>query len=318
MPTRIAHRLQPHTAATLRDAVASYAERRANADGLTLTDVEGLRMMRVHAPSGPMRSLYTPLVCLVLQGAKQMTIGRDTRVYREGQAVVVGVDLPVIGQVIEASAASPYLAVAIDLDMEILQSLAIEMGIDEERSLAKEFVFAGELDATLLDCALRMMRLLEDPGAERILRTSLLRELHYWPLRSPHGPALRNLALPTSNARRIGIAIEHIRHHFNEPIDVERVAALATLSPSAFRRHFKSLTTLSPRQFQKQLRLIEARRLLLSKGITATQAAAVVGYESASQFSREYARMFGAPPRQHQRIGTARPVARIEVAAGKT
>lgn len=319
MHTKFAHRLQPHTAVILRDAVASYAERRANADGLTLTNIAGLRMMRVNAPAGPMRSLYTPLVCLVLQGAKQMTFGRDTRLFRAGQSVIVGVDLPVVGQIVEASAAAPYLAIAIDLDVEILQTLALEMNIDDA-SATRSHVFGGELDETLIDCALRMMRLIDHPEAEPVLRPAILRELHYWLLRSPHGPALSRLAPPNSNARKIGAAIEFIRNRFSESIDVNHLAALASLSPSAFRRHFKSITTLSPLQFQKQLRLIEARRLIMNKGVTATRAAIEVGYESASQFSREYSRMFGAPPRQHQRANLVRSgrESAVEVMEGKT
>lgn len=255
-------------------------------------------MMRVYEPSGPMRSMYRPLICLVLQGAKQLTAGRQERLYQAGEAVIVGVDLPVIGRIVTASRREPYLAIAIELDMTVMQSVAPKVQQRANGSVPRTSLFTSRLDDDIVSCAMRMMRLLDHPEAEPVLRPALLQELHYWLLASEHGPALRSLSLPDAHASRITKAIEYIRASFHDSIAIEDLAARANLSPSAFHRHFRALTSLSPVQFQKQLRLIEARRLMMSQGITARRAASIVGYESPSQFTREYARMFGAPPRR--------------------
>ncbi len=280
----------------LLHAVRRHADAHADADGLVVTNVPGLRMMRVRAPSGPMRSVYRPLVCLVLQGAKRMTIGRDTRLARAGQAVIVGIDLPVVGHIVEASIEAPYLAVAIELDFAVLH--AIDARLADVPEAAPVSVFDAPLDDDILGCASRLVRLLDAPEAEPFVRPGVLHELHYWLLRSAHGPALRALATPHGHTRRIAASIDLIRTGFRETLPAERLAAAAQMSPSAFRRHFKATTSLSPLQFQKQLRLVEARRLMLGSGLAASQAAMRVGYASVSQFTREYGRFFGQPPRQ--------------------
>lgn len=282
----------------LRDAVRTFADRHANEEGLATTPIPGLRMMRLYEPSGLMRSMYRPLICLVLQGAKQMTAGRQERLYRAGEGVIVGVDLPVIGRIVTASRREPYLALAIELDMTVMQSVAPKVPQHANRLPARTSLFTARLDDDIVSCATRMMRLLDHPEAEPVLRPALLQELHYWLLASEHGPALRALSLPDTHASRIAKAVEYIRTSYNQSIAIEELAARANLSASAFHRHFRALTSLSPVQFQKQLRLIEARRLMISQGITARRAASIVGYESPSQFTREYARMFGAPPKK--------------------
>jgi AraC-like DNA-binding protein len=287
----------------LRRAVRSYADRQGNADGLALTPVPGLRMMRAYAPTGPMRSVYRPLVCLVLQGAKRLTIAGNEQVYRGGQAVVVAVDTPVLGQIVEASRNAPYLAVAVELDMAVMHAVAIESGVPCKANKISGTLFVDSFDDIMLNCAARLMRLIDHPEAIPVVRDAVLRELHYWLLASSHGAALRALCLPNSHTERISRAINFLRADFRKPIAVDRLARIAGLSPTAFRRHFRNITSVSPNQFQKQLRLVEARRLMLSEGISASHAAFEVGYQSASQFSRDYARLFGAPPRAHLRSG---------------
>jgi transcriptional regulator GlxA family with amidase domain len=183
-----------------------------------------------------------------------------------------------------------------------MRSVALEIGVAPAPEHGGSALFVQDLDETILSCAIRYLRLIDHPQAAPILRPAILRELHYWLLSSRHGPALRQLSVPDGHAQRITCAIEVVRSRFREAIPIEQLAEASHLSPSAFRRHFKSVTSLSPIQFQKQLRLIEARRLMLTEGFTAVRAATSVGYESASQFSREYARMFGVPPRRHQRV----------------
>lgn len=295
--------LYADTARVLKQAVRSYAERHANPDGLSLPPVPSLRMMCAYAPSGPMRSIYRPLVCLVLQGAKLMTVGREQRRFTQGQSVIVGVDAPVIGQIVEASCDQPYLAVAIELDMAVLQSVALEIGTNPTPGRSEPTLFVETLDDTILSCALRLTRLIDHPEALAVVHPAVMRELHYWLLISPQGPNLRRLCLPNSHAERITRAINILRAEFKKNIAVDRLASVAGLSPTAFRRHFRAITSVSPNQFQKQLRLAEARRLMVAQGLSASRAAFEVGYLSASQFSRDYTRMFGAPPREDLRKG---------------
>jgi AraC-like DNA-binding protein len=285
---------------SLRRAVRIYADRHGNFDGLALPPVPGLRMMRSYAPTGAMRSVYRPLVCLVLQGAKKLTIAGHEQTFRAGQSVVVAVDSPVLGQIVEASTSTPYLAVAIELDLAVMHAVAIESGPKEVRAPSGT-LFVDSLDDTILSCAVRLMRLVDHPEAVPIVRDAVLRELYYWLLASSHGASLRALSLPNSHADRISRAINVLRSDFREPIAVGKLANVAGLSLTAFRRHFRGITSISPNQFQKQLRLVEARRLMLSDGHSASQAAFGVGYQSASQFSRDYTRLFGAPPREHLR-----------------
>jgi AraC-like DNA-binding protein len=151
-------------------------------------------------------------------------------------------------------------------------------------------------DAETADAACRLMRLLERPEAVPVLREQLVREMHYWLLAGRHGPAIRHLCWPDGQVRRVARAVSVLRTEFARPLPVERLAAVAGMSPSSFHQHFRAVTSLSPLQFQKQLRLIEARRLMLSEGVTASSAAYAVGYQSVPQFTREYGRMFGSPP----------------------
>jgi AraC-like DNA-binding protein len=293
----------------LKKAVHRYADLHADADGLVTSPVKGLRMMRLYKPSGPIRSMYRPLVCLILQGSKQMTIGRQARVFEAGQSVIVGIDVPVIGRITQATREQPYLAVAIEIDLPVLQEVVLQTSpaaFRPERQATP--LFAEDLDATIIGCASRMVALIDHPEAESLLRPAILLELHYWLLRSRHGQAIRNLVLPDGAAHRIAASIERIRQGFRDELSVERLAEMSHMSASAFHRRFRALTSLSPLQFQKQLRLIEARRLMLSEGRGVGESARMVGYESASQFTREYHRMFGAPPKRDTACELSRTV----------
>jgi AraC-like DNA-binding protein len=298
------------TVQQLFDAALGHSGRHAGADGLVSTPVPGLRMMRMHTRSGPMRSLYRPLVCLVLQGSKALMAGAHERVIRAGQAIIVGVDLPVCGRILRATRAEPYLAVAVELDIALLHSISLRLpGVD---SLPEDVepLLTGKLHDEIADCALRMLRLIGKPEAIPFLLPALQQELHYWLLSGPQGPALRALCTPSASARRIAAAVKMLRQNYRASISVNELAAATHLSPAAFHRHFKAVTSLSPVQFQKQLRLIEARRLLVADGFNASRAAFDVGYESASQFTREYKRMFGDTPRRDRAGAAARTAVR--------
>jgi AraC-like DNA-binding protein len=283
----------------LKQAVRTYAAAHANSDGLAVTPVPGLRMMCVGTPRGDLHSIYRPLVCLVLQGAKRMTVGREERVFSAGQSVIVSADMPVVGRIVQASPSEPYLAIAVELEMTILREIAAQLGgVRAPRRSAIRTLFANDTEAAALDCATRLMRLLDHPEATPFLRPGILRELHYWLLSGSHGGDLRALADPGSHATRLGAAIAILRTEYRSRIAVERLADAAAMSLTAFHKHFKQLTSLTPGQYQKRLRLIEARRLMFDQGFLASSAAFEVGYESISQFTREYRRMFQAPPKR--------------------
>jgi AraC-like DNA-binding protein len=284
---------------TLKQAVRAYASRHANSDGLAVTPVPGLRMMYVESPPGDLHSVYRPLVCLILQGAKQMTVGREERIFAAGQSVIVSADMPVVGRIVQASPSDPYLAVAVELETTILRELAAQLGgVRPQRPSETRTLFAQDTEAATLDCASRLMRLLDRPDAAPLLRPGIMRELHYWLLSGEHGAALRTLADPDSHASRLAAAVAILRAEFRSRVPIERLAAAAAMSLTAFHKHFKHMTSLTPGQYQKRLRLIEARRLMLDEGFSASSAAFEVGYESVSQFTREYGRLFQAPPKR--------------------
>jgi AraC-like DNA-binding protein len=283
----------------LKQAIRTYADQHANEDGLAATPIPGVRMMRAYGPTGPMRSIYKPLICLVLQGAKTLAVGNEVHEFTAGQSLILSVDRPVVGRITRASQREPYLALAVELDMGVVREINAQVDVSEHApASAGSALFIEDTDAAALDCAKRLVRLLDRPDAIPVLRPSIVNEMHYWLLAGRHGSAIRQMALVNSAAERIARAVAIIRAEYNRPLLIERLASAAGMSPSSFHRHFKAVTSLSPVQFQKQLRLIEARRLMLSGGFGASRSAFEVGYESVSQFTREYARMFGAPPRR--------------------
>lgn len=284
---------------SLKQAVRTYASRHANRDGLAVTPVPGLRMMCVEAPAGELHSIYRPLVCFVLQGAKRMIVGNEERVFYGGQSVIVAADMPVVGRIVEARPDAPYLAIAVELEMALLREIAAQMGSTcSPHSSGMKTLFAEDTEGAMLDCAARLMRLLDRPEATPLLRSGFMRELHYWLLWGQHGAALRALADPDSYAGRLGAAISILRTDYRSRVPIEDLAAAASMSLTAFHKHFKQMTSLTPGQYQKRLRLIEARRLMFDEGFSASSAAFEVGYESVSQFTREYGRLFKAPPKQ--------------------
>jgi AraC-like DNA-binding protein len=299
----------------LKHAVRAYAASHANADGLSLASLAGLRMMCLTAPRGDLHSIYRPLICLVLQGAKRMAVGREERVFSAGESVIVSADMPVVGRIVQATAEEPYLAIAIELDVAILRDLSSQLGeVLTPRSAAIKTLFSSDTEPAVLDCATRLMSLLDRPEAAPFLRPGILRELHYWLLTGNHGPALRAIADPGSHAARLGAAIALLRTEYRSRLPLACLAETAAMSLTAFHKRFKHLTSLTPGQYQKRLRLIEARRLMVDEGSTASSAAFAVGYESVSQFTREYRRLFQAPPKQDAM--RKRQVARGPVARG--
>jgi len=283
----------------LKQAVRRFADQHADRDGWAQTPLAGVGVFRAAAPTGQMHVLYQPVLCLVLAGAKQLAHGTEVQTVSAGQSLIVRADVPVVSRVTEASRAEPYLAFALTLDMGLVREIGPQVASPPAAADAQGRVLLGApTDEAVLDAALRLMRLLDRPEALPVLAPTGVRELHYWLLAGPHGATIRALAAFDSHAERIARAVNVLRTEFDRPVPVERLAATAGMSLSSFHQHFKAITSLAPRQFQKQLRLLEARRLMFAEGASATRAAFAVGYASVSQFTREYARMFGTPPRR--------------------
>jgi len=258
----------------------------------TKTAIPRVTIGRSAVPTPPLPELCQPTVLFVLQGAKTVLIGDRTLRYGAGSYFVYAVETPATSQLIEASSARPYMAIAFALDVELIASLLI----DHKPAVDGDSFVTNRLDDELLDAWRRMLRLLDRPSEIPVLAPMLEREIAFRLLQGPQGAKLRQLARADGRLSQIRRATAWIRSHYNEPIDVTELAALAHMSNASFHRHFKAATAMSPIQYQKQVRLLEARHLLIAEPGSAARVAFAVGYESASQFSREYARHFGLPP----------------------
>lgn len=289
----------------LAEAVKSYTEAQTGPSPFA-TAVPGLTLLRSDHTHQPRHIIFKPALCVVAQGAKWAIFGGRRLDYRAGQALVVSLEMPALSTVAEASQAEPYLGVIIEFDLSIMREVqdALPQDVLPQHALphiggeAGRSVFVANFDGPLADCALRLVRLLETPQAIPVLYPALMREISYWLLSGPQGAEVARMTTAKSHTRSVLSAIHALRERFAEPVRVEELAAAAHLSPSAFHRQFKSLTSLTPLQYQKQLRLIEARRLMVAEEANVETAAFQVGYESSSQFSREYSRFFGMPPRR--------------------
>ena len=278
----------------LLDTVRHYAEAYADPAGVARTPIPGLTAIRATAPTGLDYAISRPLVALVVQGTKYVTMGEQAFTFSAGASLLITADVPTMSQITRASIAAPYFSLVLDLDTSVIAELSAEMKAAPVFDDAP--VRVEPTDSEVADAALRLMRLMDRPASVPVLQAQLVREMHYWLLAGRHGSAIRRLGYPDSHAQRVARAVAVLRAEFVQPLPVERLAAVAGMSPSSFHQHFRAVTSLSPLQFQKQLRLIEARRQMMSEGASASSAAFAVGYESVSQFTREYGRMFGVSP----------------------
>lgn len=286
---------------SLKSALDDYIASRGGGDRAFLTPVGGVVVFRASQPGLPERPqlvLYKPALCVVAQGAKQVTLGNETFDYPEGAALVVSVEVPAFGGVTKASPATPYMGMTIELDTTAMREVLEQMETPPLPTADRLGAFVERLSDPLVDCVTRLARLLKTPEAIPVLYPSIMREICYWLLAGPNGGEVCKIARMDSHTRRIADAIHLVRKDFARNIRVEEMAEAARMSLSSFHQHFKTLTAMSPLQFQKQLRLLEARRLMVTEAMSVTSAALHVGYESASQFSREYTRMFGVPPKR--------------------
>ncbi len=287
----------PSTLAFTR-RVLRFCRGRARLDEVLETAVPGFYVVHGVSRDRIEPALYNPSLCVVLQGEKETTAGAESRRVREGDLVVVSHHVPVMVRFTEASVDAPYVALVLDLDLSIARDLDAQMESVEGSASGSAAIEVGPVDRTLLATFERLFRCAEDDEDARILGPLVVREIHYRVLQSVQGRVLRELLHGGSQAGKIARALAHLRRHFREPVAVSEVAELAAMSLSTFHEHFRAVTATTPLQYQKDLRLIEAQRLLRSGESTVSAAAFDVGYESVSQFSREYARKFGRPPRE--------------------
>ena len=264
------------------------------------TGITGLTAMVQRAPTTLIPTVYNPIFCLVLQGAKQVHFEGRALTFAKMESLIVGLDILSVGRVVRASANEPYAALALRLDTGLLHELAETVGEDELRAEQASAIATGEADQAVLDAMARLFALHAKPAAARVLEPLVVKEIHYLLLAARHGAMLRKLTRADSHASRIARAVAVIRRDYNAPLRTAELARAAGMSVSAFHEHFRAVTATTPLQFQKQLRLMEARRLLMAGGNSVSTAAFEVGYESPTQFSREYSRMFGAPPSRAQ------------------
>jgi AraC-like DNA-binding protein len=278
--------------------LAALVTRLTPNEGLYQSAIPSLTVIRANSPSIPTPSLYDPSLCIVVQGRKRALLGDEVYYYDALNYLTVSVTLPAIGHVLEATPERPYLCLRLELDARMIGELLLQVGRSAVPPSADRGLYVARTSPQLLDAVVRLTRLLEQPRDVSILAPLVLREIHYRVLTGELGHRLRELCVVDSQVNRVARAIELLRKRFTESLRIEDLAAAAHMSESSLHHRFKAVTAMSPMQFQKQLRLHEARRLMLTEGLEAAAAAHRVGYESPSQFSREYRRLFGAPPRR--------------------
>ena len=263
-----------------------------------LTAIDGLTITSTDASTAPRAGVSEPSLAVVLQGRKHTVIGDEVLDYAAGESLVITLGLPVVGQVTEASEDKPFLGFGVRLDPQEIASLLLEMaegGDGADRSMPGAAVVSASDD--LLRAAAHLVGLLDVPQDAQVLAPLYRRELLYRLISGPHGPVVRQIGFAEGSLAHIARAVHWIRDHYREPIRIDDLADLAGMSSSTFHRHFRSVTRTTPIQHQKAIRLQEARLALIANHGDVAEVAHFVGYESASQFSREYRRLFGASPR---------------------
>lgn len=261
------------------------------------TAVPGLSLFRRNEPSEPITGMYEPSVCLIAQGAKRIRLGDDTYIYDSNHYLFSGLHLPVIAQVINANIEKPYLGLKLTFDYQDIAHLMADSQLPPPRTQKTDRGMAtGNLTVSLVNAFQRLVDLLDEQQDIPILAPIIQREIFYRLLVGEQGLRLRQLAVMGTQSQQVAQAISWLKLNFTMPLRVDELSKMANMGTSTFHHHFRSMTALSPLQYQKQLRLQEARRLMLTEHIDAASAGFQVGYESPSQFSREYSRLYGAPP----------------------
>jgi AraC-like DNA-binding protein len=280
---------------TLAFAIAEIAQ----SDGDYTTTIPALSLHRRKMPTAPMHCIYGLGLGVVAQVRKQVMLGGEVMEYGPGQSMLTTIDLPVVAHVTRASTREPFLGMMLTLDLHSIVQLAADMESTPLRTVQGYRALSIEtLDVSLLDGLVRLLTLSRDPALLPHLAPLIQQEIAIRLLMGPHGPHLRRLVSAGSPGQQIARTVAWLKQNYAEAVEIEKLAARAHMSPSTFRQHFRDITGVSPLQYQKQLRLQEARQLMLNEDLDASNASGRVGYESASQFSREYCRLFGAPPQR--------------------
>ncbi|ELA9070786.1 AraC family transcriptional regulator [Vibrio parahaemolyticus] len=261
------------------------------------TPISGLRFSRWTTPTPPTSYTHNPSICLIAQGRKRVLLGEESFIYDANHFLISSVDLPIIANIIEASEEQPYLGLIMELDLTEISQLIVdsELAFTQAKE-AQKGIAVGELSESLLDAFVRLAELLDEGQNIKILAPIIKREIFYRLLMSEQGTRLHQIVTAGSHSHQIAKAIDWLKNNFVKPLSVGDLASYTGMSKSSFYTHFRSMTSMTPLQFQKKLRLSEARRLMLTENLDAMAATFKVGYESPSQFSREYSRLFGAPP----------------------
>ncbi|HBC3404151.1 TPA: AraC family transcriptional regulator N-terminal domain-containing protein [Vibrio parahaemolyticus] len=261
------------------------------------TPISGLRFSRWTTPTPPTSYTHNPSICLIAQGRKRVLLGEESFIYDANHFLISSVDLPIIANIIEASEEQPYLGLIMELELTEISQLIVdsELAFTQAKE-AQKGIAVGELSESLLDAFVRLAELLDEGQNIKILAPIIKREIFYRLLMSEQGTRLHQIVTAGSHSHQIAKAIDWLKNNFVKPLSVGDLASFTGMSKSSFYTHFRSMTSMTPLQFQKKLRLSEARRLMLTENLDAMAATFKVGYESPSQFSREYSRFFGAPP----------------------
>ncbi|MDO8064730.1 AraC family transcriptional regulator [Janthinobacterium sp. SUN206] len=284
-----------------QDEIAALISRHAPRTGDYATAIGNLTFHRQSSVTESLFHAARPSVAIIAQGAKDVTLGTETFHYSRMQYLLTSVDLPVQVRVVEASVDKPHLCVVLGIDIADVAALldsesAGDSAAQQKILPAARGISVSDVSPELLDAMLRLVRLLDKPGEIAALAPLIRRELTYRLLNGPVGARLRHMALASSQSHQVGQAIDWIKHHYAQPLRIEHLAGMANMSMSSLHHHFKAITAMTPMQYQKLLRLQEARRLMLVEQIDAGTAGYRVGYASESQFSREYSRQFGRAP----------------------
>ncbi len=284
---------------TLRQPLAAAVARWTGGAGQFATPVPGLNFFRREEPTQAAACMVEPSVALIVQGAKQALLGDNVYNYDITRFLITSLDLPAMMRIVDASPERPYLGVVMKLDLRVVADIVMQSGMaPPSEPPADSGMMLGETTPAMLTAFTRLLELLDDPESIPVLAPLIQREICYRLLMSDQGARLWQIASVGSQSHRIGRAIDWLKSHYASPLRIDALAAHVQMSASTFHHHFRLLTAMSPLQYQKWLRLNEARRMMLSEHLDASTAAFHVGYESPSQFSREYSRLFGAPPRR--------------------
>lgn len=276
----------------MTDIISRWTEGVNQADAA----IPGLVFHRWEAPTEPTSYTLAPNICMIAQGAKRVMLGEEVYVYDAESFLVSSMELPVVAQIIEASSDKPYLGLTLELDLKEISQLMADIDLPETSQDEFRGISVSKVTPPLLNAVQRLLELLDTPDDIPILAPIIKKEIFYRLLTSEQGPRIRQIVTAGSHGNQIARAIDWLTDNYDKTFHVKDVADHVWMSSSSFHKHFRSVTAMTPLQFQKRLRLNEARRLMLTENLDATNAAFQVGYESPSQFSREYSRLFGAPP----------------------